>query len=157
MMALTTDLLSDTNLPTQVAFQLATVLYGGRQFERMDEVLELCMARMPANSPPEIYLSMARMYLDAQMPQKMVVCLQRYLQINPGDWKAWLDMAYIFMTVNQHDAALRALNQARQVGGAEADALVTSDDRFAPLLQRSAPTSVPGGVNLLGLPGASRR
>lgn len=144
--------LSNTNLPPQYLYQAATLLYTGKQYAKMDQALDRCLAVMPPNTPPEIYLNMARMYADAQMPAKMVTSLQRYVQANPRDWKAWLDLSYIYLSLQQTNAAAEALQQARLVGGAEADALIQRDDRFAPLMQNAAAPA----VNLLEMPGVTR-
>ncbi len=149
-------ILASTNLPPPYLYKAATLLYASKDYARMDQALERCLAGVSSDpsTQPELFLNMARMYADGQMPQKMVMCLQRYLQAKPDDWKAWLDLAYIFMTVKENDAATRALTTARQFGGAEADALIYQDARFAPLLQSSG-ASPRAPLNLLGLPGVS--
>ncbi len=152
MLELADAMLANPNLPVQHLYQLATLLYQGRQYARMDTTLERLLPLLPANTPGEVYLNMARMYLDAQMPHKMAVSLQRYLEVNPGDWKGWLDMAYIFITAGETNAAIRALQQARQTGGSEAERTIQSDGRFQALFQ-SQTSMPPPAMDLMQLPG----
>lgn len=148
-------ILATADLPPQYLYQAAALLYASRQFAHMDAALVRCLAALPPETPPEIHLNIARMYADASMPDKMLLSLQRYLQARPDDWKAWLDLSYIFLSVQETNSALKALNTARQLGGAAADTLIQKDNRFAPLMQSSA-ASAPSGLNLLGIPGVSR-
>jgi predicted Zn-dependent protease len=93
---------------------------------------------------------MARMYADAKNMGKMAGSLQQYLKRKPEDWKAWLDLAYVYLVAKQKNAAGQALARARQIGGSEAEAIILKDKRFEPLRQTTArPPSTP----LRALPG----
>ena len=144
-------ILRASNLPPQVIYQVATKLHQAKEYTRMDAALQSCIDSMSGNTPPELYLNMARMYADAKNPQRMIASIQSYLRLKPDDWKAWLDLSYLLLSMQQQPAAAQALSQARRVGGAEAEATIRQDNRFAPLLQNGQPN----GRSLLGLPGVT--
>jgi tetratricopeptide (TPR) repeat protein len=133
------SVLKTKDLPPQFAYQAATMLHKAKKYEEMTKALEKCEAVLPANTPPELFLNMARMYADASNMPKMAGSLQQYLKRKPDDWKAWLDLAYVYLVAKQKNAAGQALARAKQIGGAEAEAIIAKDKRFAPLRQDTVP------------------
>ena len=150
-MQIVNSVLQTSNLPPQFIYQAATMLHKAKKFKEMTAALQKCESALPASSPPEIFLNMARMYADAKNMGKMAGSLQQYLKRKPEDWKAWLDLAYVYLVAKQNSAAGQALARARQIGGSEAEAIILKDKRFEPLRQTTArPPSTPP---LRALPG----
>ena len=141
--------LNTTNLPAQYYYQAALLLRRGQYFAEMERALDTCRKALDPNTPPDIYLMMAKLYAEAQKPQLMAEVLEKYLEAKPGDWKAWLDLCFVRMGVGQIESATSALEQAVRIGGEEALAIVQGDERFAPIRGR-----VLGQTrNLMGIPG----
>jgi len=144
------QLLSVTNFPPQVYFRLAAVLQGAKMQDEMVRAIDLCLPQIPASSPPETYLQLANWLAQANRIEKMLPVLQKYLQVAPQDWKAWVDMGYLYLVQHQPQQAIQALNQARYYGGPEAENLISQDQRFS-MLRSQMSLDVPR-AGLLGLP-----
>jgi tetratricopeptide (TPR) repeat protein len=148
-MAMMNSLMTATNLPAPIFYRAASMLRSARQLPEMVRAVDLCMQNMPSNSPPEVFLNLSRMYAEAGRADRMLGPLQEFLKRQPNDWKAWLDLAYIQLTVGQTNNAAQSLSQARNRGGQEAMQIIQQDDRFAPLRPRLGMPQ----RSLLGIPG----
>jgi len=124
-------ILASTNLPGQFYYKAATLVHEAKEYNTLGHALDVCAGALPSNSPPDVYLNMARMYYDAKRVDKTAEFLQEYLKRNPADWKAWLDLAAIYLGLQRTDAASRALEQAKAHGGAEAARAIRGESRFA--------------------------
>jgi tetratricopeptide (TPR) repeat protein len=123
---------------------------SAHEYTLLGRALDVCAAQLPTNSPPEVYLNIARMYYEAKRTDKMAEYLQKFVERQPTDWKAWLDLASSRMMLGQTNAAVQALSQAVNYGGDEARSLIYQDERFAAIRRKlTAPAR-----NLLGIPGA---
>jgi hypothetical protein len=89
------------------------------------------------------------MYADANRPEQTGRVLERYLRREPGDWKAWMDMATVQLQMKRPAEAVQAVQKAVQIGGMQAMSLISEDPRLAPLLRAGMPA--PG--SLINLPG----
>ena len=132
--------------------------HRAKKFDVMHQGLQACLKVLPPGTatPPELYLNMAKMYADAQMAPQMAQQLTNYLKRKPNDWKAWLDLAYINLTLKRIDAATEALRQARRVGGAEAERTILSDQRFKSIAGsagRGGAGATPQNNSLMKIPG----
>ncbi len=152
-MQIVNSVLRTSNLPPQFAYQAATMLHKAKKYEAMGKALEQMNAAALPNSPPELFLNMARMYADAKDMVKMAGSLQEYLKRKPDDWKAWLDLAYVYLIAKQNNAAGQAILRARQIGGSEAEAIILRDNRFKSLREKTATQSSPKAPALQTLPG----
>jgi predicted Zn-dependent protease len=142
-------ILISSNLPPAYFYRVATLARDAKDIPIMLAALELCTRDVPTNSPPDIFLSLARMYIEGSRADRAVVMMQEYVKRQPADWKAWLDLSYLYLSLNQTNPAVQALLQARNYGGSEAVTIIEQDDRFAPLRGRlMAPSR-----NLMQLPG----
>ena len=136
-MAILSGIIGDTKLPPAAHFRAAELLAQTKQYAEMVRALDLCMARMTGNVPPEVYLRIASHYAAAQKADKMREALERYLKLRPSDWKAWLDLATVQMIQKNTNGALTALEQALRLGGSDALDVVQKDPRFASLLDQA--------------------
>jgi tetratricopeptide (TPR) repeat protein len=155
-MTIITQLIATPNLPSKAYYDSAILAHRAKRYDVMDKALVKCLASIPAGTiPSDLHLNMAKLYADAKNSQRMAQSLSEYLKQKPSDWKAWLDFAYVTLSMNQKQVAASALARARQAGGAEAEKTIRQDKRFAPLLKGTTP----GGVaprnrgELLNLPG----
>jgi tetratricopeptide (TPR) repeat protein len=99
----------------------------------MIRALDMCIDKLPADAPPEIFLDIANKYREANQPDKMLLVIQKYLQRKPKDWSAWLDLGLVNMGLGRTNEAIKALNEAIKVGGPEARDTVAKDPRFEPI------------------------
>jgi len=143
------EVLASSNLPGQFYYKAVTLLHEAKEYTMLGRALDVCGPTLPSNSPPEVFLNMARMYYDAKRVDKMAEFLLEYVKRRPEDWKAWLDLAFVQMTLGRTNLAAQSLLQARNAGGEEAEAAIGSDERFAPIRNRIFTPR----RNLLGLPG----
>jgi hypothetical protein len=149
-MNLAMNMLNETNLPPVLHYRLAQGLARAGRIPEMARALDLCANKLPQPIPPEVYLDMARMYGSAKEYDKMVAPLQKYLQMKPDDWKAWLDMSLVHLAVGKTNEAIKAINEAVRIGGPEAIKICSGDPRFAPFRGRIQP---PRPVDFMGIPG----
>jgi tetratricopeptide (TPR) repeat protein len=47
-------------------------------------------------------------------------CLNKYLKLNPNDWRAWLDLATLNYQLKDKNAAKIAVDKAIRLGGSDA-------------------------------------
>ncbi len=151
------SLCKSQGLPAPYRFQLAQLYQQGGFVNEMIAQLDQCADKMPADTPANVYLSIARMYATASQTTKTMTVLEKYLAKAPNDWKAWIDMAVMQLNTGNKTGALRSVEVALAKGGQEAQQIVSRDGRFNPIRkelqsrQRSIMT-IPGL-----LPPASRR
>ena len=120
----------NTNIPPAYKFQIAqTYMKIGRQQEML-EVLDECLPQLPANTPEDVLLSIARMYAGAGKPGKTQQALEAYLKRRPDDWKAIVDLAVLQLTQKNTEGAAQSLQRAIKKGGNQARALIEKDRRF---------------------------
>lgn len=147
------SILSTPDLPPPFYFRAAVLLQQANLSAEMDRAIRVLMERLPEETPASIYLDIARLYSSARMYPEMGEVLVKYLERNPGDWKAWLDLAAIQIAMQNPGEATQSLRQAVATGGAEAVQTIGADARFAPMQQQVLERS----RDLMGIPGAVPR
>ncbi|MBT3293830.1 MAG: DUF2723 domain-containing protein [Verrucomicrobia bacterium] len=121
---------SSKTLPPAYRFQLAQRYQQGGLIPQMAGQLDLCADKLPADTPANIYLNIARMYAAARQQPKTMKALEKYVTLEPNDWKARIDMAVMQLAGGDKAAATRSLTVALNKGGAEAQGIVNKDGRF---------------------------
>ncbi|MCK5529094.1 MAG: tetratricopeptide repeat protein, partial [Kiritimatiellae bacterium] len=127
---LTHKLLVQTNLPPEVFLRIAGLSLQAKQHKEMLTALNLCENKLGPRTPPSVYLEIAKMYATAKRPDKMVPALEKYLRLNPSDWKAWLDMASVQYSMKNKNAAIRSMQEAIRTGRTEAVIIINKDKRL---------------------------
>ncbi|MDD4103145.1 MAG: tetratricopeptide repeat protein, partial [Kiritimatiellae bacterium] len=107
-----TQLAELPNLPIERLFEIGTLLNSLRKSAEAAKAMDLVMMRLPPNVPPEKLLEIVRVFGEAGQTEKMLVPLSRYLQANPNDWQAWLDMATLCAMRQQQQQTQYALQKA---------------------------------------------
>ncbi len=130
------NILANSNLPPQIFFRLATISQQAGLIPHMNRSLAAFEATASNNVPPEAWVQLARIYAQTKQTGKMLGALDRYLAMQPTDWRAWLDHASILLEMKQEAAAAESINRALAVGGQPALTAVRGDKRFAPLLKQ---------------------
>ncbi len=133
---LTRKLLAQTNLPPEVFLQIAGLSLRAKQYREMTDALALCENKLSPRTPSNVYLEIAKMYAAAKRMDKMLPALEKYLRLNPSDWKAWLDMASVQYSIKKTTAATRAMQEALRTGGAEALNIINKDQRLQEIAKR---------------------
>ncbi len=132
----------------RTVFEAASSLHKVKEYEEMDRALRKFLTMRPPNPPAAVFLNMARMYADANRPDRMNEAIEEYLKLQPDDWKAWLDQASLLIAMRRTEDAVRSLEQALRLGGQEAAGIVQQDPRFAAIRHRAMDRS----RLLMGLP-----
>jgi tetratricopeptide (TPR) repeat protein len=104
------------NLPVEKLFEIGTLLSSLKKSESAAKAMDGVMARMPPNMPADKLLEVVRVYGEAGKPDKMGPPLSRYLQLQPNDWQAWLDMATLCAMRQQQQQMQFALQKAIEFG-----------------------------------------
>jgi len=108
------------NLPVEKLFEIGSLLGSLKKTDAAVKAMDAVMARLPPNTPPDKLLEIVRIYGAAGKPDKMEQPLTRYLQLQPGDWQAWLDMATLCGMKRQSQQMQYALQKAIEVGKGQA-------------------------------------
>jgi len=124
------SIVSNINLPAFYYLNAAKSFQRGSRTDEMNRALDLCMNRIQTNAPPEAFIEIARLYAQSSQLDKMATVLEKYLIIQPGDWKAWMDLASIQVGMNQTNAAEKSLRNAVRTGGSLAFQAINQDQRF---------------------------
>jgi len=129
-MRLTEGIVGNTNLPPFFAFRAAQLLLKAKKTAQTVSALDRCIARLPPSVPPNILLQITKMYGMANQPQKMKKPLEMYLKQKPGDWKGWLDLASLHISLKENEGATKALGHAVKAGGNEAVSAIKGNRHF---------------------------
>jgi len=89
------------------------------------------------NIPPNYYLTVGKMYADAKRWDLLAVALQKYLQREPANPRVWIDLAAVYVAMNQTDPSLNALKRAVEIGGEPVRDIVRKDPRFDAIRERA--------------------
>jgi len=100
------------------------------QFERMSRSI-----MSNTNLPPNAYLGVAQLSGAMKKWDLASMGLHRYLELQPRDYRAWIELASMEMQTSP-DKALTALKRAVDTGGEAARQFLQEDQRFSPLWQR---------------------
>jgi tetratricopeptide (TPR) repeat protein len=152
---LTRKLLTQTNLPPEVFLRIAGLSLQAKQYKEVITALELCENKLGPRTPPNVYLEIAKMYAGAKRADKMLPALEKYLRLNPSDWKAWLDLASVQYSMKKTAAATRAMQEAVRTGGQQAIAIINKDQRLQAIAQHMPRNQMK--PNLMNLPGITPR
>lgn len=140
-------------LPVEKLFEIGTLLSSLKKAAGAAKAMDGVMARMPANMPADKLLEVVRIYGESGQPDKMAPVLSRYLQLNPRDWEAWLDMATLCAMRQQSQQMQFALQKALEVGKGHALQRIQENNILrqaaAPFLQQYMQQGV-GGLSPLG-------
>jgi Flp pilus assembly protein TadD len=128
--------LATSNMPFQIYLNAAVMLRNAQSLPEMVRALDMGMnVLQPAQMTPALLQQMAQLYGAANEMDKMGAVIRIYLKRTPNDWRAWLDLAAIEVTMKRGPDATKALEAALRVGGSEALMLIQQDDRFATIRQ----------------------
>ncbi|MDP6490971.1 MAG: DUF2723 domain-containing protein [Kiritimatiellia bacterium] len=143
------NIAGNKGLPPNYQLQIAQLYQQGGHLKEMGALLDQCRTKLPANTPANVYLTIARMYAAGRQPNKTMPALETYLKKAPNDWKARVDMAVMQLSTGDKPGAINQLKLALAKGGAEAQNLIGRDARFNAIrkdLQSPRP-------NVMALPG----
>jgi len=152
-MHLVMGIVNNPQMPAMAHFRAAQMLRDNGNKDEMIKALDLVADRLPPETPPQALMEMARMYGEAGRIDRALQCLRRYLEKQPGDWSAWLNVAAMHMAAGRNEDAARALEQAVRTGGDAARGIIESDARFSSLYRQAAERA----RNLIGIPGLTPR
>jgi len=82
------------------------------------------------NTPPPVYLRLARMYADEKRVDLLNIAFRQYLRRKPDDARVWCDLAAVSLALRKQDEALRAVKRAVQLGGEPMRKHLMGDRRF---------------------------
>lgn len=85
------------------------------------------------NLPSAVYMSVASLYSGGKRWDLFIHAVQRYLQVEPNDYKAWIELGVAQLTLSKPEDGLNSLQQAVATGGERARAVLRQDPRFAQL------------------------
>ncbi|HPK36801.1 MAG TPA: DUF2723 domain-containing protein [Kiritimatiellia bacterium] len=148
------QLMTVPNLPVTRMFEIGSLLSGLKRGESACKAMDIVMARMPENMPPEQLLEVVRVYGEAGNADKMAAPLSRYLQLRPNDWQAWLDMATLYAMKRQQQPMQFALQKAINLGKMQAVQRIQENTILrqvaGPLLQQMMQQQGPAGLPPFG-------
>jgi tetratricopeptide (TPR) repeat protein len=136
-------LIADPEATLGQVFKAGLRLNEAGQHEPAARAMDRVMAASGGNTDSDNLLSIARVYADANLPDRMIAPLSRYLQLRPRDWQAWLDLATLYLMQRQAAPAQAALRRAMELGGREARQAIQENPHLRPLVA-PGPQSLPG-------------
>lgn len=144
------------NLPVDKLFEIGTLLSSLKKTEAAAKVMDNVMAHLPPNVPANKLLDIVRIFGEAGKSDKMGPPLTRYLQLQPNDWQAWLDMATLCAMRHQQQQMQYALQKALEYGKGHALQRIQENpvlkQAAMPFLQQYMQQG-PGGIPLGSLQG----
>jgi tetratricopeptide (TPR) repeat protein len=136
--AVADSLVGAPQMPAFFLFPVANMYGQMGQHERGREVARLALERMPSDAPPHAYLEVMQVLRTLRDDELLLTTLQRYLALQPADWRQWLELARMQAARNEIDAAGAALGAAMRFGGTEARLAIDTNPALAQILQQQA-------------------
>jgi Flp pilus assembly protein TadD len=126
------QVLAITNMPFDMYLRVAGMCHGAQAHAETVRALDMAWAAMPPNRPvpPNVLQDIARLYASAGQYARMEPVIREYLKRVPADWRAWMDLAAIQISMRQTNDATRSLENALRQGGDEAVGMSRQDKRF---------------------------
>ena len=146
------DILKVKQFPPNVYLKAASLLLKVKNTQQLKKALTLCEQQVNPRTSPKVLLSIATLYAQARLIGSAEGAMKMYVQRAPTDWKAWIDLGTMQISLKKNDEAVKSLQQAVNYGGAEALKIINRDRHFAPFRTRLK-TAVRQPAPLLGLPG----
>ena len=141
------------NLPVEKLFEVGALLSSMKKTASAAKAMDGVVSRAMATLPPDKLLEVVRVYGEAGQPDKMGPPLSRYLQLRPGDWQAWLDMATLCAMRQQGQQMQFAVQRALELGKGQALQRIQENailrQAAAPFLQQYMQQGL-GGLSPLG-------
>ncbi|MBQ9431139.1 MAG: DUF2723 domain-containing protein [Kiritimatiellae bacterium] len=143
-----------SDLAPAAKFDVAIRLSALKRNGEAAKILNECLPSIMATLPPKHLLEAVRIYGEAQDPDRMYAPLNRYLQLVPNDWQAWLNMSTLTAMRQQNAQTQYAIQKALEHGGAAAINAIQGNQVLrqiaAPILQQlrqSGGLDGAGGLN----------
>lgn len=127
------SLLQSQKATVEHVLELADIF---RKVGRIGDFYNLAMQVIENKTlPPGAYLSVAQMCITTQPVRYEIIAraFKAYLEKEPGNPHAWLDLAATQMILEQKDSAYESLEKAVKIGGAPLRDIIMQDTRFKPL------------------------
>ena len=116
----TIGIVRKSNLSPEQQIYVASLYKNVGMKKEMIEILTKVSAlNLPANKA-NLYIDMAQLYSFVGDVSGLQSCLNKYLKLNPNDWRAWLDLATINFQLKDKNAAKIAVDKAVRLGGSDA-------------------------------------
>lgn len=90
-----------------------------------------------ANLPAQACRQLVQVVASMKRPDLLEPLMIKYLQLEPGDVKCWIDLAAVRVASGRQVQALDALQQAVSKGGEPIRKIIRKDGRFVPLQRDS--------------------
>ena len=151
------DILKVKQFPPEVYLRAATLLTKVRNTGQARKALALCESRIGPETNPKMLLSIATLYAQSKQIAPAEKTMAEYLRRSPRDWKAWLDLGTMQISLKKNNEALNSLQQAVNNGGRSALQIINRDRHFAPFRNKiRSPVARPAPLlDLPGLPSTS--
>jgi tetratricopeptide (TPR) repeat protein len=120
-----------SNMDINVGLELAS-LYQRLNMEAPFQALTRSILSM-SNLPPNVCSVVIKMYSNGRRWDLLETALKRYMEIDPSNFRAWLDFGYVQTILNKTGEAVASLKKAVELAGEEARVILRQDPRFAPL------------------------
>lgn len=119
----------NTGADINSAFELMAIYRNMNMHQRMDGLAEQILNEK--NLPPQLMLQIAQIYAEGKRFDRMGAILQRYLQKNPTDAAARVNLAKCFLAMQNLPACLGELRTAVQQGGEPVRNMIRGDQSFS--------------------------
>jgi len=131
-------LLESPQMPSFLLMALARLYDQAQRPQELGRALTLCLQRMPPDAPTQELLNIAQIFGKINNPVGMRLALKAYLDREPTDWRAWLDLATLDIRIGDRDQAGASLGVAVRYGGADAQRAIQHNQMLAPVWQQRA-------------------
>lgn len=129
------SLLESQQMPSFMLMDLARLYDQAKRPQEMGRALTLCLQRLPPDAPAHVLLNIAQLFGKINNRVGMRKAFDTYLERNPTDWRAWLDLATLDITSGDQDQANASLDMAVRYGGADAQQAILQNQILEPVWQ----------------------
>mgnify|MGYP002078411798 CR=1 FL=1 len=114
----------DVNLALELAEIYRAMNLGGMYENLLNRILQ------QPGLPPQIIMNIAQSAASAQRADLVARALEVYVQTDPNNANAWIDLSAAHAILGRNAEAIRSLRRAIELGGEPARDLVRRDPRF---------------------------
>jgi tetratricopeptide (TPR) repeat protein len=116
-----------------VLLRLAALFVRAKEKKGADDAMKRFFDELPSNAPPDKLAEAADICIRNQNLALAARAMEAYVRVDPGNWKAWLNLGALNMALRKKPETFAALETAVQIGGEAARDVLRRDERFEPI------------------------
>lgn len=130
--------------PKEILCRAALILSSAKQDAAAVRALDRAIPQFGQHIPEDVCRVAAQVYLNAAQYKQAARFLSAYVESRPAEWRMTLQLALVYLELNQTRDAQNALLSAVRSGGRDAEDYIQSNPALKALAAKTIRTAFPG-------------